>query len=261
MTLSQDIEFQFQMKPYIIISLPIVSNVHGGSCLFGSICGLKAAVETSTNGASVHSLLWAAGYSAAAFCISARDMKTLREKLNSNFEADPILRKRIAITLGVGTLILLIWIFNSGSQSSSANSAYQNSDAISFICSKKKDDVSISYYLVNSVAVVGKTVSLPSILTDLTVKMSRYPSKSGWDTNALCDPNKIDLPESDWRILSIGSDCGVGAAIAACDIDTIASDRGVTGLHIFPLKNGYYSGASGKVERGTLIKVTGKVSQ
>lgn len=36
----------------------------------GSICGLKGAVETSTNGASVHSLLWDAGYSAVPFCVA-----------------------------------------------------------------------------------------------------------------------------------------------------------------------------------------------
>lgn len=248
------------MKRDIINSLPTSLNICTGYLPFyGSNCGLKGA-------AILHNWLPCAIQScgqqalAVPFCISACNMN-LREKLNSNFEADPILRKRIAITLGVGTLILLIWIFNSGSQSSPANSAYQNSDAISFICSKKKDDISISYYLVNSVAVVGKTVSLQSTLTDLTVKMSRYPSKSGWDTTALCDFNKIDLPEADWRMLSIGSDCGMGAAIMACDIDTIANDRGITGIYIFPLKNGYYSDASGKVERGTLIKVTGKVSR
>lgn len=249
------------MKRDIINSLPTSLNICTGYLPFyGSNCGLKGA-------AILHNWLPCAIQScgqqalAVPFCISACDMKTFRERLNNNFEADPILQKRIMITLGIGTLILLVWIFNSGSQSSPVNSAYQNSGEISSICSKKKDDISISYYLVNSVAVVGKTVSLPSTLTDLTVKMSRYPSKSGWDTNTLCDPNKIDLPESDWRILSIGSDCGAGAAIAACDIDTIVSDRGITGLHIFPLKNGYYSGVSGKVERGTLIRVTGKVAQ
>ncbi len=248
------------MKSDILNLRPIVSNICTGYLPFyGSNCVLKGA-------AILHNWLPCAiqdcGSQALAvpFCISACNMN-LREKLNNNFEADPVLRKRIAITLGVGTLILLVWIFNSGSQSSPATSLYQNSDDISFVCSKEVDGYTINYYLVDSVAVVGKTVSLPSTLTDLMIKMSRYPSKSGWDTNALCDPDKIDLPEIDWRMLSIGSDCGLGAAIAACDIDTIANDRGVTGLHIFPLKNGYYSGASGKVERGTLIKVTGKVSQ
>ncbi|MEK7604897.1 MAG: hypothetical protein AAB478_00015 [Patescibacteria group bacterium] len=184
-----------------------------------------------------------------------------REKLNNNFEADPILRKRIIISVLVGAVILLIWIFNSGSSGESTNTPPQTNGEISFLCSKEVGNFITHYYLVNSVGVVGKTLNLPSAITDITAQMSQYPSKSGWDTNALCNRDIIDLPKGDWRVLSIGSDCGVGASIAACDIDTIANDRGVTGLHIFPLKNGYYSGASGKVEKGTLIKISGKGSQ
>ena len=58
----------------ILTMRPIVLNKHGGFCLYGSICGLKGAVETSINGASVHSLLWDAGSSPVPFCF-ARKMK------------------------------------------------------------------------------------------------------------------------------------------------------------------------------------------
>jgi hypothetical protein len=242
------------MKRDIIMSLPIVSNVHGGSCLFGSICGLKAAVETSTNGASVHSLLWAAGYSAAAFCIA---MALIKQN-----ELTPDQKKKATfavLILMIAIPIVIFSISDNGGSSEPAN--HSSGQSISYICSKNERDYSISYYLVNSVLVIDTTIILPNTITDITIEMSRFPSKSGWDTNALCDPKKIDLPESDWRILSIGSDCGVGTAITACDIDTIKNDQGITGLHIFPLKNGYYSSTSGKVERGTLIKVSGKASR
>jgi hypothetical protein len=261
MILVRDIEFQLFMKSAILNLRPISSSTCTGYLPFyGSNCGLKGA-------AILHNWLpcaiQACGTQALAvpFCISACNMKSFREKLNNNFEADPVLRKRVAIALSVGTLLLLIFIFSTGSSNAPTNTPTQSNGEISLLCSKETDEITTHYYLVNTVGVVGKTLSLPGALTDLTVQMSRYPSKSGWDTNALCDPNKIDLPESDWRILSIGSDCGVGASIAACDIDTIANDRGVTGLHLFPLKNGYYSGASGKVEKGTLIRVSGKVPQ
>lgn len=235
------------------MSLPIVSNVHGGSCLFGSICGLKAAVETSTNGASVHSLLWAAGYSAAAFCIA---MALIRQKELTHDQ-----KKKATFAVLILMIAIPIVIFSISGDGSNEPNTQPSGQSITYLCSKNERDYSIFYYLVKSVSVIDTTITLPKTITDITAEISRYPSKSGWDTNALCDPNKIDLPESNWKILSIGSDCGVGATIAACDIDTIKNARGITGLHIFPLKNGYYSSTSGKVERGTLIKVSGKVSE
>lgn len=237
-----------------MIMRPIVVNDHGGLVFFSATCGLKGAVETSTSGASVHSLLWDAGYSAAPFCIA---MALIRQN-----ELTPDQKKKATFAILVIMVAVPIIIFSiSGGGDSSQPPSQSSGQAVSYLCSKNERNNSIFYYLVNSISSIDSRLNLPITIIDVTVEMSRYPSKSGWDTNALCDPNKIDLPESDWRTLSIGSDCGVGASIAACDIDTIANDRGVTGLHLFPLKNGYYSGASGKVEKGTLIKVAGKVSQ
>lgn len=241
------------MKSDILNLRPIVVNRHGGLAFYGSICGLKGAVETSTNGASVHSLLWDAGYSAVPFCI---DMALIRQH-----ELTPEQKKKATIAVLILMVVIPIVIFSISGEESNEPNTQSSGQSITYLCSKSERDYSIYYYLVNSVSVIDTTITLPKTITDITAEISRYPSKSGWNTDALCDPNKIDLPESNWKILSIGSDCGVGATIAACDIDTIKNSRGITGLHIFPRKNGYYSSTSGKVERGTLIKVSGKVSE
>lgn len=60
---------------------PIVVNDHGGLVFFSATCGLKGAVETSTSGASVHSLLWDAGNSAVPFCITACTMEKFKKEL------------------------------------------------------------------------------------------------------------------------------------------------------------------------------------
>jgi hypothetical protein len=176
-------------------------------------------------------------------------------------ELTPDQKKKATFAVLILMVALPVVIFSISGNGPSEPTTQLSGQSVSYLCSKNERDYSVSYYLVNSVSVIDTTITLPKTITDITAGMSRYPSKSGWDTNALCDPNKIDLPESDWKILSIGSDCGVGASVAACDIDTIRNDQGITGLHIFPLKNGYYSSTSGKVERGTLIKVSGKVSK
>ncbi len=244
------------MKSYTIIMRPIVVNDHGGLVFFSATCGLKGAVETSTSGASVHSLLWDAGYSAAPFCM-AMNLKSIRETLNRDFKKDPVSRGKATLVFFGLMVIVPIFIFSIGPDTADPNTPTPNDSGLSFICSKQEGSHNASYYFVETVGAVDQMIKLPNQITDVTIRMSRISSKGGWDNNSLCDSSSIDLPENEWRTLTIGSDCGVGASISACDANVVSDSVGVSAVHLFPLVNGYYSGAAGKIEKGTLVKITG----
>ena len=145
-----------------------------------------------------------------------------------------------------------------GTNSSTTNVMVSNSsEKLSFICSKEEGSQTVSYYFVKTVGAIDQIIQLPVSLTDVTIQMSRISSKGGWDTQSLCTANVMDLPEAEWRTLSIGSDCGIGASISACDVDTTTDGKGIKSIRLFPLVNGFYSGASEKIEKGTLIKIIG----
>jgi len=132
---------------------------------------------------------------------------------------------------------------------------------LSFICSKPENSLTSFYYLITSYCPTNQSFTLPEKITDVTVRLSTIQGKAGWDTNFLCSPEtEFDLPSYQWQILTVGSDCGLGAKISPCDTNFISDSTGVTGIIIRPDIKGYTSGVMGKYcKKDALLKVTGKI--
>ncbi len=238
------------MKSAILNLRPTVLNICTGYLPFcGSNCGLKGA-------AILHNWLPCAiqdcGSQALAvpFCISACDMDKFKKELKNAFKLLSI------FVIGIPVFLAALYGFAS-LMANNSNAPDVNKGVISFICSKQEGAKNISYYLVNTVSAVDQTIQFSNPLRDVAVQMSRISNKGGWDTQSLCTPNVMDLPEAEWQTLSIGSDCGVGASISACDAETITTSNGVQIIRLFPLVNGLYSGTAGSIKKGALIKITG----
>lgn len=134
-------------------------------------------------------------------------------------------------------------------------------DFLSFICSKPENGHTSFYYLITDYTCpTNQSFTLPEKITDATVRLSTITGKTGWDTQSLCSTEaQIDLPPSQWQILTVGSDCGLGAAISPCDTKFISDSTGVTGIVVFPDIKGYVSGAWKYCKKGALLKVTGRI--
>lgn len=241
---------------------PTVLNICTGYLPFcGSNCGLKGA-------AILHNWLPCAiqdcGSQALAvpFCITARTMEKFKKELKNAFKLLLIVVIGIPVFFAglYGFASMMAYIFND-TGSKAENVSGVSSQNLSLICSKEEGSQIVSYYFIETVSAVDQTIQFPKSLRDVTIQMSRISNKGGWDNKSLCTPNVLDLPQEQWRMLSVGSDCGIGASISACDADTIKGDRGIEAVKLFPLVNGLYSGAAGMIEKGTLIKITGLPSK
>jgi len=131
---------------------------------------------------------------------------------------------------------------------------------LSFICSKPENSHTSFYYLITSRCPTNQSFILPEKITDVTVRLSTIQGKAGWDTNFLCSPEtEFDLPFYQWQILTVGSDCGLGAEVSPCDTNFISDSTGVTGIVVFPDIKGYVSGIWKYCKKDALLKITGKV--
>lgn len=83
-------------------------------------------------------------------------------------------------------------------------------------------------------------------------------SVGGWNLESLCGKNPFDLGDSKWQLLVPGKDCGIGAIIEPCDLDSISDKNGMTEIIFGPEINGYVSKTTADyLKKGALIKISG----
>lgn len=165
-------------------------------------------------------------------------------------------RRYVAILFIGLFLSALIIIFLAASSGDSTSS----SSGFTFLCSKTETDGKVTdYYESQTLGVLQPRLALRLKITDVDVRVSKSVSSGGWDTNALCDPNTLDLPASQWASLIPGSDCGAGAAFEPCDLAFEADRSGVSAITFAPSVNDRISSrVADYVKRGALLKITGQ---
>lgn len=137
---------------------------------------------------------------------------------------------------------------------------YLNQKSFKFLCSKDEGKGYVTDYYEVGTAKMRDHLLLKNKITDLTIYISKVTSVGGWNTESLCGKDFLDLPQRDWEMLIPGKDCGAGALIEPCDLDTVSDSKGVTEFIFGPEINGYISETINSLfKKGVLIKVNGKL--
>lgn len=123
----------------------------------------------------------------------------------------------LGVALFVGVIILVSFLVG------------DSGEKFNLLCSKKeKDGYTTTYYEVLN-AKKGDYLVLDKKIADVTVSVSKITSSGGWDKDSLCSPDsQVDLAASDWEVLTIGRDCGFGASVESCDINSVEDSKGMS---------------------------------
>ncbi len=170
----------------------------------------------------------------------------------SDKKSVPIL-KTVLMVIGIAFVIFVIFLLIFDDSSEKNRSAKR--EAVSYICSRAEGDHVSDYYLINEMLDVGSPHRLPlrQKVTDVTIRVSTIAGE--WSTSQLCDSAVLDLPDSQWRILTIGKDCALGAAVEPCDISDSESDA--AGLSAITLEQKGTNKLPIFYRKDALLKVTG----
>lgn len=167
------------------------------------------------------------------------------------------------VLFGIFVVVLIfMFIFSAAGNvetNAPVNSQPSANSSFSFLCSKRTTDGHLDSYFTISSGFTPATLSLHGKIKDVTVRLSKGAGTGEWDTNFLCSPeSSFDLAASDWKVLTIGSDCGLGAAVDPCDVEAMSDATGVSGFVFGKSVNGYVTRVIGDYfGKGALIKVSG----